>query len=99
MADDYEDIAREMMDQYFDHDLKKLICDHLAGKSVVVGYITLCYIIGMCIAQSSKDLDEARKTLDMCGNFTASIIRSGHKAGLVGAEDDEPTNTPVSKLQ
>lgn len=104
MADDekVEDVSmttEELMSEFFDPELEKLINSHMKGKQVMRAYVTLSYILGTCIARTSTCEHEAQHALDMCGAVATATIHAHADAASKGTEDDNPTHTPVSKLQ
>lgn len=104
MADDekFEDVSMttgELMNEFFDPELEKLINSHMKGKQVMQAYVTLSYILGTCIARTSTCEAEAQNALDLCGTLATYTIHARIDADSKATEDDDPTHTPVSKLQ
>lgn len=102
MADDDETMTtEELMAEFFDPELEKLINSHMKGKQIMRAYVTLSYILGTCIARTSDCEAEAQHALDMCGAVATATIHAHADADAASkaTEDDDPTHPPVSKLQ
>lgn len=100
MADDDETMTtEELMAEFFDPELEKLINGHMKGKQVMRAYVTLSYILGTCIARTSTCEAEAQHALDLCGALATHTIHARIDADSKATEDDDPTHPPVSKLQ
>lgn len=95
--DDIEEVSMsptELFDTFFDAELSKMICKHMAGKQVMICYTTLCCIIGQSIGATSRNVAEIQHAMDMCGQIVANAAQATYE----GQKDDEPA-AGVSKLQ
>lgn len=95
---DLEMGVNEALEQFFEPDLDKLICNYMAGKEVIKAYVTLCYILGVCIARTSESQEQAQHTMDMCGTIVAAITTARHNAD-VKKETGDADHTPTTRLQ
>lgn len=91
----------EVLKQFCDRELEKQICKSLGGRSVMVAYTTLCYIIAVCISRSSESEEAAQHAMDMCSNMVAAIATADHNTAIAQKEagDDDEQHTPTTRLQ
>lgn len=97
MIDQIEEITMtpdELYEQFYDDALSKMICKHMAGKSVMVAYVTLGTLMGGSIGTTSLGLPEMQHAMYMCGQIVANAAQATYE----GQNHDEPA-AGVSKLQ